>query len=551
MDIAICPSELQRQSMAINQPSYTHSLADEIAAALQEALPHASTIVRFIDPETGSRLWAARGPDRPDADPDLLDEILSQQEDTVVSHDGAGGLPNASDVNFTAVPIESTTPNAHRGYLAAYSDERGFPTPRDQAVLKMAAAAAQNALRRLGPEHDGAASITPNLERLLDHQQQRPAAPEEYSQRPEYMAALGTLAAGLSHDLGNLLLPIRLRLATIETRMDDSRFAQDFGAIRSCLDSMQRLTHGLELFSLNPNELAASEGSVALHEWWNDVEPFLRNALPQNVKLKVDIPRGLPSVRIARHLLAQVMLNLVQNAGEALQSRDRGCVTIRARCTDDDQTVLISVKDDGVGMTEEVCARCFEPFYTTKTRAISTGLGLSLVHGIIKRAEGSVHVQSRPGNGTTIELTLPITAAAEAAGDQAGRAPTAAVAISDQRLCGFVKTFLESLGFAVASQSGPPPRGSVLWATDDAQEVDRSAAAYLNGSNRCVIVLGHFEGKEPDSRIVVLESTPDRAGLARSLRHCAQQVLKPLKPVDATNETKRTCHTNTNLCAED
>lgn len=538
MNEGCCSTQAKRSQHETEPRNSAHPLAVEIVDALQEVLPHASTFVKITDPLTGNRYVATRTIESHQLRHDVLEQMFSGEH---LQSTEANAIRSESGGYFVSVPIDCDRTNS---YLAAYSSEEGFPCPRDRAVLRMAAVAAQSALRRLfesdgseadGEEHEAAGDI--NLKELMKQGDRHGEMVSKAARRAEYMSALGTLAAGLSHDLGNLLLPIRLRLATIETRLDSSRFSQDFVAIRSCLDSMQRLTHGLELFSLDPQQGSETQNSVHLHEWWSDVESFMRNALPKGVELIAEIPRDLPPIRVARHQLAQLTLNLVQNAGEAMQNRGHGQVRISAirnsKLTPGKTSwIELCVEDNGMGMSDEVHARCIEPFFTTKTRSISTGLGLSLVHGIVNRAGGDIRIESTEGAGTRVKMSLP---AASDGSDvfSLAAAIIATVQLRDERLLGFVTTFLEALGISVREEPGAPQLDSMIWITDDLDEAHRSLNAFLGDSERAGVLIGELDAFSGDHRIISLKSDPDRAGLSRALRRAAHQAREQMASLES------------------
>src|SRR5690606_31147763 len=140
--------------------------------------------------------------------------------------------------------------------------------------------------------------------------------------------------------------------------------------------------------------------------------------------------------------LTQAVLNLVSNAGDALGGP--GQVRVWAELAEGGGHVRLGVTDNGPGMTPEVAKRAMEPFFTTKARGVGTGLGLSLVHGVVKRIGGSVRIDTMLGRGTTIVLELPIVRLAASPG---GPEPQAVVSLADPRLATFAVTFLSTLGF--------------------------------------------------------------------------------------------------------
>ena len=288
-----------------------------------------------------------------------------------------------------------------------------------------------------------------NLERLVE---QRTAEFEESHQRlrlSERMALLGTLAAGLGHDMGNLLVPVRVRVEALERAGLPPELCEHVQGIRTSADYLQRLANGLRLLALNPDRGAAGEATDIL-EWWQDAEPVLRNALPRGMRLEARLPEGPCRASVPRPALTQAIFNLVQNAGDAMRARGHGEVKIFAERRGDG--VRIGVVDDGPGMPPEVRARCMEPFFTTKPRGISTGLGLVLVYSLVRDAGGTIELHSEPGRGTEFVLTLP---AAEDAGVRAS-ARRARVRLRDARLRAFVIAQLRSLGCAEANGEETP-----------------------------------------------------------------------------------------------
>ena len=266
-------------------------------------------------------------------------------------------------------------------------------------------------------------SVEQELARHRDHLEElvlrRTEALQESYERlrlSERMAMLGTLSAGLGHDMGNLLMPLRVRLDAIESRGMPHELEEDVQAIRASTEYLQRLTNGLRLLTLNPDESGRSGESTDLRAWWLDVASFYKNALPRGAALESQFAEHAEFVRVPRHLLTQAVFNLVHNAGQALDSRNaldprndgkRGKVVVWAQPDDDGRRVRLGVTDDGPGMSEDVKRRCLEPFFTTKTPDKSSGLGLALVRLIVQRVGGSIEIDSHPGRGTTFVLTLP------------------------------------------------------------------------------------------------------------------------------------------------
>jgi PAS domain S-box-containing protein len=321
----------------------------------------------------------------------------------------------------------------------------------------------------------------------------------------ERMAAVGTLSTGLGHDMGNLLLPVRARLDALGAMDMPEAVREHHKAIGQCAEYLLSLARGLRLFAQDPVDGAAAGTAVTdLEAWRKDAAPFFRNLVPKSMALEWVMPPGLPRVGLPPHQLTQAMLNLVNNARDALTGQGgcgaartdapvRSCapgpsagrVTISARA--DAGRIRLSVADNGPGMSEDVKARCLEPFFTTKTRSISTGMGLSLVHALAQGVGGSVHIDTVPGRGTTIALVLPAVLPPE----DAGPAPSAAVSLRDARLGSLTRSLLDRMGFRVQRVDGPGPPEADLWVTEDSPEALRLARRFLSAdASRRVLVMG-------------------------------------------------------------
>ena len=311
----------------------------------------------------------------------------------------------------------------------------------------------------------------------------------------ERLAALGTLAAGLGHDIANLTMPIRTRLELLNAACTTDGAREDLAAIREALDHLSNLSAGMRLMAIDPERGEASPPAADLKLWCVETSQIFRAALPRQIQLKCDVPGGL-GVNIPRHWLAQAVFNLVQNAGEAMAARPAGTVRVTAEAATSDAgapVVKVQVSDDGPGMSAEVVARCFEPYFSTKGRAICTGMGLGMVRGIVDSAGGTVAVRSVPGEGTTFTLTLPAVVSGQAA--HANAALMAAVTVKSQREAALAMMFLGQLKVRTSRHLEPSVPEVSLWV------VERPDPALLRA------YLGH----DRERRVVVLDRGFDSA----------------------------------------
>jgi signal transduction histidine kinase len=144
------------------------------------------------------------------------------------------------------------------------------------------------------------------------------------------------------------------------------------------------------------------------------VREVIRLFTPQirdkRIELHVDLSPDIPDVRGHRGKLQQVLLNLLSNARDAVEGGGR----IAVRTLHRDERVVLEVDDDGIGIAEHDLARIFDPFFTTKGRGKGTGLGLSISYGIVREHEGTMQVESVPGEFTRFRVELPVPKSARA-----------------------------------------------------------------------------------------------------------------------------------------
>jgi PAS domain S-box-containing protein len=254
------------------------------------------------------------------------------------------------------------------------------------------------------------------LERLVTERTNELERTTERLRRSERMASLGTLAAGLGHDVGNLLLPLEVRLSLLDQAELGDEVSEHVDGIRKCVDYLRRLSNGLQLLSLDP-EIARGSEPTDLAAWWNDVSPIIKNVLPHDIRFSHGFPPETCWITISPVALTQSIFNLVQNAVDAMRRRGFGHVTVSAICDHDASSVVLEVIDDGPGMPAEVVSRCMEPYFSTKTRGITTGMGLSMAYGMVEAAGGRVEIESALEQGTTVRLRLPMATPAEAFSD--------------------------------------------------------------------------------------------------------------------------------------
>ena len=253
-------------------------------------------------------------------------------------------------------------------------------------------------------------------ERVLAERQQRSL--EAQLRQSQKMEAVGTLAGGIAHDFNNLLTVIKLSVEGARSEISpDHPAAVSLHAIAHVAQRAENLVRQILTFG---RTRSASRTAIVVNEALLEATSLLRATLPAGIRLVVALPEGLPlNVSADPTQLQQVLINLGTNAWQAI-TRGVGTITFGARRVRiegahlglaDGDYVALRVSDDGEGMAPETLERIFEPFFTTKGPGKGSGLGLSVVHGIVQSHGGAITATSTPGAGTTFDVYL---AAAEA-----------------------------------------------------------------------------------------------------------------------------------------
>ena len=371
-------------------------------------------------------------------------------------------------------------------------------------------------------------ALAQHKEHLERRVQERTAELRESHMRlrlSERMALLGTLSAGLGHDMGNLLVPVRVCLESLEAAELSEELRAHVHEIRTSADYLKQLANGLRLMAIDPERVRNNE-STSLQAWWKDAAPVMKTALPRGITLEASFEDGL-WVRMSRAAVTQAVFNLVQNAGEAMRGRESGVVRVGARRVG--KVARLLIEDNGPGMPAEVRDHCLEPFFTTKTRDVSTGLGLVLVTGLVRDAGGEVELDSEPGRGTRFTLTIPADEPIADVLTQQGPRRRAVVRLPDARLRAFVTAELRSLAFDVADVA----EGS---AADGKQDIDLAVVgadpASLRARRVIAFTANGFAHDGSDGSIVALGASP-RPGAIRDALRQAADALSRRPPADA------------------
>ncbi|MGH7362363.1 MAG: two-component system sensor histidine kinase NtrB [Candidatus Methylomirabilales bacterium] len=227
---------------------------------------------------------------------------------------------------------------------------------------------------------------------------------EKAVQQAEKMAAIGTLSAGLAHEINNPIGVIASRVECMLWEADEQDLSEtvrgDLQVIAKHADRVARITQGLLSFSRQQAwRLSPVDVNTVVEEALVLVEKQLAR---EQVTLERDVAPGLPAVLGSANHLEQVILNLLTNAREAMPEGGR----LRVATRRNGGSIEVEVTDTGKGIPAEHLSKVFDPFFTTKEKG--TGLGLAVSYGIVRDHQGTLTVRSREGAGTTFLITLPV-----------------------------------------------------------------------------------------------------------------------------------------------
>ena len=233
------------------------------------------------------------------------------------------------------------------------------------------------------------------------------------------MEAIGQLTGGIAHDFNNILASVlgytRLALDSHDSNDDNARVPGYLGEVYKGGKRAQELVRQLLAFSRSSPQ---NPQHLDLAPLVQEVTKMLRSTLPSTLSLKLELDRGAPAVFLDPVQVQQLLMNLVLNARDSIEGHGRITIGLRLARNQNEVSsishrplsgdwVELSVTDTGTGMAPDVLERAFDPFFTTKDVGRGSGMGLSVVHGIVTRNGGEILVESRPGKGSRFRLLFP------------------------------------------------------------------------------------------------------------------------------------------------
>ncbi len=262
-----------------------------------------------------------------------------------------------------------------------------------------------------------AMELEASLTRIKESEAERKIL-QEHLQRSQKMEAIGTLASGIAHDFNNILSGvIGFSEVALLNCPDDSLVKKNLGMVLNAGHRAKDLVQQILTFSRQSDE---ERKPIQLDHTVKEVLKFLRATLPSTIEIQHDLDTDLGYVLANPVNIHQVFMNLCTNAHHAMKA-DGGVLTVRLKPWNLDKQqafnfpelkpgayVKATIGDTGRGIQKDIIDRIFDPYFTTKEKGVGTGLGLAVVHGVVKKLNGAIMVNSDPGRGTTFDIYLPV-----------------------------------------------------------------------------------------------------------------------------------------------
>jgi two-component system NtrC family sensor kinase len=232
---------------------------------------------------------------------------------------------------------------------------------------------------------------------------------EAQLRQAQKMEALGALTSGLAHDFNNLLTAIRIYVDVIQSALTDTRIRKFADAMIEEIERASNLIRSLLAFARRqPLQLQTFDVNATIQ----GMLPLLRQSVGPMITIELELAPDLWPVKADVNQTEVAILNLAINARDAMPSGVLRIATANAALNGEPEGLVgsyvsISLIDTGTGMPPEILARAFEPFFTTKAPEKGSGLGLSSVYGFARQSQGTVHITSKPGEGTAVTIYLP------------------------------------------------------------------------------------------------------------------------------------------------
>jgi two-component system cell cycle sensor histidine kinase/response regulator CckA len=375
---------------------------------------------------------------------------------------------------------------------------------------------------------------------------------EAQLRQAQKLETIGTLAGGIAHDFNNILAAVigylHLALADLPPGTPAREYLLE---VQRAAGRATDLARQILLFSRRTEQ---RRQLVLLGEIVEEALHLLRASLPTTIEIRRHIDPEIPPIEADPTQIHQVLMNLCTNAAHAMHGT--GVLALGLTVTDlapgqaeapatlgAGRYVRLTVRDTGHGMDPGTMERIFEPFFTTKPPGEGTGLGLSVVHGIVAAHGGAIHVESAPGRGTTFAVYLPVSAAAAPAvaasvpGDLAGQ-ERVLVVDDDAPVATVTQRVLERSGYRVTMRTSSAEALALV--RDDPAQFDLLLTDQTMPQLTGMQLAGAVHALRPDLPIILTSGFAEVPGAAeRRALGVRELLLKPANPRDLMSAVRR------------
>jgi signal transduction histidine kinase/CheY-like chemotaxis protein len=385
-----------------------------------------------------------------------------------------------------------------------------------------------------------------------DEALQRRLQLEEQLRHSQKMEAVGRLAGGIAHDFNNLLTAIIGYAEIVITALDpkDPRRADAEEIGRAAMRAAD-LTRQMLAFS---RRQALQARTLDLNRTLERVQPMIRRLIGEDIALSIAPKASTSLVRVDPGQVEQVLMNLVVNARDAMPRGGRLTVETAEVVLDEAAAaqnpdarpgayVALSVTDTGIGMSADVRARIFEPYFTTKGVGKGTGLGLSTAYGIVRQSNGHINVASEPGLGTTFRVLLP-RAEGEARTEEDGAAPRLPAGTEhvllvedDPSVRRLARDLLSRLGYSVTEAASG--RAGMALGGDETKHFDLALCDVILGDMSGTAVAEALTALRPSIRVLFMSGYTDDAIVRTGVLDEGRPFLqKPFTPIQLARKIR-------------
>ncbi len=232
---------------------------------------------------------------------------------------------------------------------------------------------------------------------------------EATTRQVQKMESLGSLAGGIAHDINNMLVPIQnITEMTVKELPEGNPMRRDLGIVLVASEKIKDLVDKILSFS---RQDSAQKKDIDISNEVRDVVDLIRSTIPTSIIFISNIAPEIGMVSADKTQFSTILTNLVTNAIDAMTgATGELIVSLKKSKTGQDgqEYAMLTVVDTGVGISPEVIHRVYDPFFTTKEVGSGTGMGLSMIYGIVTSHGGEMNITSKPGQGTTVSIYLPI-----------------------------------------------------------------------------------------------------------------------------------------------